>query len=339
MAPDPAGCRARLLLLSLLRGAVVGLVGAGGGHLGWVLLVSNFHVVVPGQLYRTNQPSADQLKQIIARYQIRTVINLRGFGYGADWYRKEARVTSQMGVSQEDLGFSAVRLPSPTAICQLIEVIDRSPHPVLFHCFQGADRTGLAVAVWFLLRPGVSFAEARSHLGPGTGHLRVGRTRFIDRFFDLYGDWLAKHLVDHSPPVFRQWASDHYCPDGGRAEFAVVDPPLPPGKVLARKARQSSVLTIRCRNTSISPWRMQTGPNAGIHLVWYLVDEKERWLRLDRAGLLDRQVNPGEHIDLRIPLPALPPGRFQLRVDLFDAQQGSFLQLGNDLLLVDMEVS
>jgi hypothetical protein len=339
MAPDPPGCRARSLLLSLLRGAVVGLVGAGGGHLGWVLLVSNFHVVVPGQLYRTNQPSADQLRRHIARYHIRTVVNLRGFGFGADWYRNEARVTSDMGVSQEDLGFSAVRLPSATAIGQLIEVIDRSAHPVIFHCFQGADRTGLAVAVWFLLRPGVSFAEARHHLGPGTGHLPVGRTRFIDRFFDLYEQWLTSNSLAHSPAVFRRWVSDHYCPDGGRAEFAIVDPPLPPGAVLARKARQPSVLTVRCRNTSVRPWQMHTGPNAGIHLVWYLVDEKERWLRLDRAGLLDLQVNPGEHVDLRIPLPALPHGRFQLRVDLFDAHQGSFLQLGNDLLLVDVEVS
>jgi hypothetical protein len=339
MAPDPAACRARSLLLSLLRGAVVGLVGASGGHLGWVLLVSNFHVVVPAMVYRTNQPSAEQLRRLITTYHIRTVINLRGFGYGADWYRNEARVTSEMGVSQEDLGFSAVRLPSPQALCQLIEVIDRSAHPIIFHCFQGADRTGLAVAVWFLLRPGVSFAQARRHLGPATGHLPVGRTRYIDSFFDLYQNWLTQHVVEHSPAVFREWVSGHYCPDGGRAEFAVIDPPLPPGAVLALKPRQSSVLTIRCRNTSIGPWRMQTGPNAGIHLIWYLVDDKERWLRLDRAGLLDRQVHPGEYIDLRIPLPGLPPGRFQLRVDLFDAQQGSFLQLGNDLLLVDVEVS
>ena len=147
MAPDSAGCRARSLLLSLLRGAVIGLVGAGGGHLGWLLLVSNFHVVVPGQVYRTNQPTAEQLRHLIARYHIRTVINLRGFGFGADWYRNEARVTSEMGISQEDLGFSAVRLPSPQALCQLIEVIDRSSHPILFHCFQGADRTGLAVHI------------------------------------------------------------------------------------------------------------------------------------------------------------------------------------------------
>jgi hypothetical protein len=339
MDPDQAGCRVRSLALSLLRGAVVGLIGAVGAHFVWLLLISNYHVVVRGQLYRTNQPSAKALRRLIKKHNIRTVINLRGFGYGAEWYRNESRVASEMGASLEDLGFSAVRLPSPPLLRQLIEVLDRSTYPVLIHCFQGADRTGLAVGVWYLLRPGVTFAEARNHLGPSTGHLPVGRTRFIDRFFDLYEEWLSEQNLEHSPAVFRTWASDHYCPDGGRAEFAVLAPPLSATGKLSLRASQPAVATIRCRNTSIRPWRMQTGPNAGIHLVWLLVDAQERWLLLERAGLLERDVQPGEHIDLQIIVPELPPGRYQLRVDLFDAQQGSFLQLGNDLLLVDVEVS
>jgi hypothetical protein len=339
MAPDPAGCCARSLLLSLLRGAVVGLIVACGGHFAWVLLVANFHVVVPGVLYRTNQPSGKVLREMIRKYGIRTVINLRGFGYGADWYRDEARATSEMGAAQEDLGFSAVRLPSPALVRQLIEVLDRSARPVLVHCFQGADRTGLAVGVWFLLREGVSFAEARKHLGPARGHVPVGRTRFIDRFFDLYEEWLTAQGLGHSPEIFRRWVSDHYCPDAGRADFAVVDPPLACGQALHAPVLRQKVVTVRCRNTSIRGWHMKTGPNAGIHVVWYLVDNQERWVRLDQAGLLERTVEPGEVVDLKLLLPGLPAGRYQLRVDMFDAQQGTFFQLGNDLLLVDVEVS
>jgi hypothetical protein len=339
MDSDPTSWCARSLVLPLLRGAVVGLVGASGGHFAWVLLVANFHVVVPGLVYRTNQPSGVALREMIRRHGIRTVINLRGLGYETNWYREESRATSEMGISQEDLGFSAVRLPSPMLIRQLIEVLDRSTHPILVHCFQGADRTGLAVGVWFLLRPGVSFAEARRHLGPASGHLPLGRTRFIDRFFDLYQEWLTEHGLEHSPGTFRRWVSDHYCPDGGRATFAVIDPPLSPTKVLSLPALRQTVVTIRCRNTSIRTWHMQTGPNAGVHMVWYLLDVQEHWLLLDRAGLLERQVPPGEHVDLSFVLPGLPAGRYQLRVDLFDAQQGTFFQLGNEPLLVDVEVS
>jgi hypothetical protein len=339
MGLDPTGCCACSVLLSLLRGVLAGLIGAGGGHLGWVLLVSNFHVVVPGQVYRSHQPSAGGLRAIITKHNIRTVVNLRGFGYGGDWYRDEARVTCALGASQEDLGFSAVRLPSTTLIRQLIEVIDRSRYPVLFHCYQGADRTGLAVVVWFLLQPGVSFAEARSHLGPSTGHLPVGRTRWIDRFFDLYLDWLAAQGREHSPQVFREWANRGYCPEGGRAEFTLLSPVLTPNKVLRLRTGEQSVVTIHCKNTSIAPWRMQPGLNAGVFLTWHLLDAQDRWLTSERAGLFDRVVQPGAHVDVSFALPALPAGRFQLRVDMMDSQQGSFLQLGNDPLLVDVEVS
>jgi hypothetical protein len=339
MAPDPADRYARFLLLSLLRGVVVGLIGAVGAHFAWVLAVSNYHVVIPGQLYRTGQPTAEELRALIKKHGIRTVINLRGFGASANWYRDEARITSEMGVSLEDLGFSAVRLPSPLLMRQLIEVLDRSTYPILVHCFQGADRTGLAIGVWFLLRPGVSFAEARRQLGPATGHLRVGRTHFIDRFFELYEEWLTEQGLVHSPAVFRRWVNDEYCPDGGRAAFSIIHPPLSPGRVLSLRADRPTVVTIRCHNTSIASWQMQTGPNAGIHLQCTVVDDQERWVWMDRAGLLQRRVYPGEHIDLQVIVPRLPAGRYQLRVDLFDARQGTFLQLGNDPMLVDVEVS
>jgi hypothetical protein len=339
MAIVPRSRRPTSLLVLLLRGAVAGLLSAFGLHFGYVLLGSNFRTVAAGQVYRSAQPSARQLEKIIVDHGIRTVINLRGCCVTAPWYREQARVTGKLGVSQEDLGFSAGRLPSTFALRQLVEVLDRSEYPILLHCHQGADRTGLAAVVFFLLRQGVSLEEAKRHLGPASGHLPLGRTRYIDRFFRLYEEWLAKRGREHSPGAFRLWVRDDYCPGEGRAEFELIDAPAKKGNALSLRAGKATRLTVRCRNTSIRPWRFQPGTTAGLHAVWTLLDDQEQTFAEEPAGLFEAEVAPGGHIDLTIPLPPLPAGRFQLRIDLVNAQHGSFLQLGNDLLLVDVEVS
>ena len=54
---------------------------------------------------------------------------------------------------------------------QLIEVIDRSEYPILFHCHKGADRTGMASAIALLLRTDTPLEEAANNWASAYGHL------------------------------------------------------------------------------------------------------------------------------------------------------------------------
>jgi hypothetical protein len=202
--------RALWLAAFLLQGGALGLALAATLHFGYVLGAGNFRTVLPGQVYRCAQLSPEQLERVIRRYGIRTVINLRGACPPLDWYRDEALVTARLDVALEDLNFSAMRLPSTTAVGQLIEVLQRSEPPVLLHCHQGADRTGLGSVVALLLRPDVPLARARRQLGVASGHLSVTKTGYIDRFFELYETWLTEQSREHSPATFRDWALHHY---------------------------------------------------------------------------------------------------------------------------------
>jgi protein tyrosine phosphatase (PTP) superfamily phosphohydrolase (DUF442 family) len=324
---------------ALLRGCVLGLVVGLGGHFAFLLLVSNFSTVVPELVYRSGQPSPRELERLLREHRIRTVINLRGCSVSAPWYVEEARVIAACGASLEDLSFSASRLPSTDGLRQLVEVLDRCEYPVLFHCHQGADRTGLASVLYFLLRTATPYAEARRHLGLARGHVALGKTHFIDRFFELYEEWLAESGLEHSPDVFRRWACDLYCPDEGRADIALLSAAQGKGGVLRLRAGEWTTLRVRCRNLSLRTWQMSPLPSAGVHLIWCLTDEDDRSFDAGRVGLFRARVAPGEAIDLTVPVPPLNPGRFRLRLDLLSPQQGWFLQLGNDLLLVDVEVS
>jgi hypothetical protein len=339
MAIEPPCRRPFTLPGVLLRGCVCGLVLALGGHFSYLLLVSNFSKVVPGLVFRSSQPTGRQLDRILRKYHIRTVINLRGCCVSAPWYIDEARAASACGASLEDLSFSASRLPSTDSIRQLIDVLDRCEYPVLFHCYQGADRTGLAAVMYCLLRTTTPYAEARRHLGLSRGHLAIGKTHYIDRFFELYEEWLAESGLEHSSAVFRRWAREVYCPDEARADLALLSPTPGKDSVLRLRAGQYRTLRVRCWNLSLRTWRLSPRPNAGVHMTWYVTDEQDCLREGGRAGLFRASVAPGEHIDLTVPLPPLSPGRFQLRLDLVSPQQGWFMQLGNGLLLMDMEVS
>jgi protein tyrosine phosphatase (PTP) superfamily phosphohydrolase (DUF442 family) len=337
-APRPGGRP----LAFLVRGGVAGLLVGLGLHVGYVLGGSNFRTVLPGQVYRCAQPSPEQLARLIRRLGIRTVVNLRGCCPTAAWYRDEAQVAARLGVSLEDLPFSATRLPSSVSARLLLDVLDRSERPLLFHCHQGADRTGMAAVMALLLLPGVNLAEARRQLGPAYGHLPLGKPRHIDRFFELYEGWLAGEDLDHSPDVFRDWVRRHYCPGEGRAELTLLEPlKHRPGRppALALRAGRPRQVRLRCGNTSLAAWAFQPGTNAGVHAWWSVHDRDDRPVRMERAGLFHATVQPGGHIDLVLPLPGLPPGRYELRVDLASEQHAFFLQVGNDLLVVELEVT
>src|SRR5262249_23132881 len=118
----------------LLRGALVGLVGALAGHFTNILAGPNLHTVLPGQVYRCGQLSGAEQGGVLRRSAIRPIVTMRGCSDPAAWYLDECRATQRLNISQEDLGFSGGRLPPVPAMRQLIDVLERSERPLLIHC-------------------------------------------------------------------------------------------------------------------------------------------------------------------------------------------------------------
>src|SRR5262245_43662478 len=209
-----------------------------------IFACGNIHTVLPDEVYRSAQLPPAQLERLLRQHGIQTVVNLRGCAQTFDWYQDECRVTRKCDAVQEDVCLSSGRLPSTAEIRRLVEVVDRSRYPVLLHCYRGIDRTGLASAVVLLLRTDASVDQARGQLGCQFGHFNLGRTGYIDHFFDIYKEWLTETGRSHSPAVFRQWAVEEYRPEQCLARLEWLAPPqrLVP-------ARPNS-LRLRATNTS-----------------------------------------------------------------------------------------
>jgi undecaprenyl-diphosphatase len=67
---------------------------------------------------------------------------------------------------------------------ELLELFAMAPRPVLLHCQAGADRSGLAAALWKTMIDGAPASEARRQLSLRYGHVPVGPTTVLDAFFD-----------------------------------------------------------------------------------------------------------------------------------------------------------
>jgi protein tyrosine phosphatase (PTP) superfamily phosphohydrolase (DUF442 family) len=324
--PRPRASLARSIVIGLVLGSLL----ACAAEIGRMFVTRNEHEIVAGRVYRTAQLNPEQLERFVHEHNVKTVVNLRGRPFN-EWYPEEARATQALGISQEDVTTSANRLPPPGEIRRLIEIFDNSEYPILIHCQQGADRTGLASAMYLLLHTDADYATARHQCSPRYGHLPVHTAVAMDEFFDLYEAWLATRGEKHSPELFRHWATSEYCPGSGRAKLELVDAPK------QTTTSEPQAFKLRAYNISRENWRFTAGSSAGIRAEYLVHDSDGLIVYNGEAGLLNKTVPPGDFIDLDLPIPALPhAGQYVLWVDL-SQRNVSFTQYGSEPLTHDWE--
>jgi protein tyrosine/serine phosphatase len=168
----------------------------------------NFHPVEEGRVYRSAQPDAASMRSWVEEHGIRTVVQLRG----SDPTGELAEVIDHHDVEVVRIPLTAYRYPSRAQLVGLWDAFAAAEYPLLLHCRAGADRTGLAAAVYVLWRTG-DLDRARAQLSLWYGHTGYGTSR-LGRVFEMYSRW-------HGRMDFRRWASSLYHPP---PSFAAREP-------------------------------------------------------------------------------------------------------------------
>ncbi len=147
----------------------------------------NVRTVEAGRAYRSAAITGSNLETVLQEKGIKTVLNLRGGSDKDEWYRSELETTRKFGAKHLDFAFSAVKYPPPAELVKLISAFEHAEYPILFHCRGGADRSGLAAALYLHLMKGVPLDEAQHQgLTWRYGHLSFGQAHAMDDFFTLY---------------------------------------------------------------------------------------------------------------------------------------------------------
>jgi protein tyrosine/serine phosphatase len=156
-------------------------------------MTGNFHVLVPGRAYRSAQLNPAQIADYQRRYAIRTIINLRGDNTGSPWYDAEVAEARKLGVAHLDFRMSSRRHLDLARAAQLRDLMARAQAPILIHCADGTDRTGLASAIYVaaIARQGEAAAERQMTLGYGHIPLAINPAFAMDRSWETLEPWLG----------------------------------------------------------------------------------------------------------------------------------------------------
>lgn len=214
---DDAGRRKRrrvtlilfVLAVLLLGGLLFLLVRVGG---------NNTHEVSKGQWYRAAQMSEADLGRTLDEFKIRTVLRLVGADDAdrAD-YEADARACEKRGVKLFMAKMASSRLPWRSELSTLFAFLDQiaaeaTLRPVLVHCSQGSDRTGLVSVIWLHDYQGEPIEEARRQLAfVPYMHVSFGEARAMGEFLDRFEafarnrkgtkirDWVREHWFEEKP--------------------------------------------------------------------------------------------------------------------------------------------
>jgi tyrosine-protein phosphatase SIW14 len=150
----------------------------------------HFGVVEAGALYRCGQPTPTQLRELIQKHGLKTVIALRG-SRGEDdpdsWEGAERNVCEEAGIRFLTIPCNHKNPPTRAQIDEFLTVTGNADQrPALVHCRIGQQRTGLFCALYRVHIQGVAPDEALAEmdaLGFGIHHRR--HQRLLDAFHTL----------------------------------------------------------------------------------------------------------------------------------------------------------
>ncbi len=173
--------RLAALLLSLLLVLTV--------FAGWSEWNSNYHTVLPGELYRSGQLTEQQLQQHIEQDGLRSIINLRGPEPGDTWYETERTIARQHDIEHVDFELWASKALTNQQLDELVTHLRKLPKPLLIHCYGGADRTSLASALYLYDVKGETASRAVQQFSIRFGHfpyLFRSEVAAMDESFERY---------------------------------------------------------------------------------------------------------------------------------------------------------
>ncbi len=151
-------------------------------------------------VYRSAQLTPWKLKKLIKKYNLKTIINLRGNNKNY-LYQKEREICEKMGVEYYTISLLS-RSPHKIRkeeLEKLIFLLQNAKKPLLFHCKAGADRSGFTAVLYHILNGKDKFEAIRKELKLKYGYLSFSKAGRIKKLFELYDekedflDWFVKN--------------------------------------------------------------------------------------------------------------------------------------------------
>jgi protein tyrosine/serine phosphatase len=166
-------------------------------------------------MFRSNQPYPFQIKSDIKKHKIKSIINLRGERHCSSFYL-EQDFCHKNNLKLYNFPISSRDLPDKKKLVDFNTLLQKIEYPCVMHCKSGADRAGLAAALYLIYKQDYSLLNARKQLTFKHLHIKYAKTGILDYFFCKVIDQGIKQKVD-----FLEWVEEKYNKKKLKEDFKV----------------------------------------------------------------------------------------------------------------------
>ncbi len=182
------------------------------------IFYDNTHEIALGKLWRTYQPSPNDLKHWKAR-GIKTVVNLRG-DRPSGFYFLEEEACRELDLNLVSFRVFSRDAPSKEILHGAQRLFKEITYPAIIHCKSGADRAGLMAVLYLFFHERAPLGQALEQLSFRYGHVKQGKTGVIDHTFEQYIDYAEKNGKSlSSVDDFFAWVDEVYDPVATKKTF------------------------------------------------------------------------------------------------------------------------
>ena len=174
-------------------------------------LWTNTSEIAPG-VFRSNQPDPARIAALAAQ-GFATIVNLRGTR-STSFYLLEREACAAQGLTLIDHRLNSAVLPPRDELLELCNTFVSAAKPMLIHCKSGADRTGLAAAIYLILICDAPVDVALRQLHWRYLHFSKGPRGVLDHMIHSYAKAQAASGIG-----LRDWIATAYDPAALTAEF------------------------------------------------------------------------------------------------------------------------
>jgi protein tyrosine phosphatase (PTP) superfamily phosphohydrolase (DUF442 family) len=167
------------------------------------LITNNFHAVIPGKVYRSAQLQPNVLQGLTNKYHFKSIINLRGPHPDSSWYVSELKVSHQNRIHHYNIILPAHGLATKQELRKLVLTISSAQKPMLIHCREGADRTGLASSIAVILSGNKNSHYAISQVSWYYNVLSPDTVGY--QILNNYFNWLKLNKLPFGKNSFLEW--------------------------------------------------------------------------------------------------------------------------------------
>jgi len=152
----------------------------------------NFHQI-SHEAFRSSQPTMWQLRRIVKKYGIKTILNLKGANHNSAYWLFEREQCAQIGVRLIDIDIYSRSIPRIAQIRRAQEIFASVEYPIWMHCKAGADRTGIYATFYQYFRQQIPLNQTNQLRFWPFGHSKYSNAGKIDYYLAQFWEYQKHH--------------------------------------------------------------------------------------------------------------------------------------------------